>query len=234
MIKERRELDNIPVIVWGEKSNKAYIFVHGKMSNKESAETFAEIAASKGYQTISFDLPEHGERVDKEYKCNITNGVKDLKKIGDYVFINWKEVSLFGCSLGAYFSLNAYSDKTIKNCLFLSPIVDMEFLIHQMFTWFNITEEQLREKVEIPTPIDTMSWSYYQFVKNHPIDRWTAPTCILYGAKDNLQSFHVMEEFKRKFNCELTISENSEHSFMDESDKAIVEVWLKNHVGKNQ
>ena len=40
---------------------KVYIHVHGKMSRKEYAEAFAEIAEKKGYQTISFDLPEHGE-----------------------------------------------------------------------------------------------------------------------------------------------------------------------------
>ena len=52
-------IGKIPVIIWETKSDKAYIYVHGKMSDKESAETFARIAENKGYQTISFDLPEH-------------------------------------------------------------------------------------------------------------------------------------------------------------------------------
>ena len=48
-------IGKIPVIIWGAKSDKVYIYVHGKMSDKESAETFAQIAENKGYQTISFE-----------------------------------------------------------------------------------------------------------------------------------------------------------------------------------
>jgi alpha-beta hydrolase superfamily lysophospholipase len=230
MMKKKIYLENIPVIIWGEKSNKAYIFVHGKMSNKESAEAFAEIAASKGYQTISFDLPEHGERTDKQYKCNIANGIADLNQIGEYVFKKWKTVSLFGCSLGAFFSLHAYLDKHFENCLFQSPIVNMEYLIQQMFIWFNISEKQLKEKGEILTPVDTMSWPYYLYVKEHPIGKWTTPTHILYGAKDNLQSREVIDEFVRNFDCQLMVSQNSEHPFMNESDRTIVETWMKNNI----
>lgn len=41
------------------------------MSDNESAETFAQIAENKGYQTISFELPEHGERISEKYRCDI-------------------------------------------------------------------------------------------------------------------------------------------------------------------
>lgn len=234
MLKEKLYIGSIPAIIWGEKSDRAYIFVHGKMSNKESAEAFAEIAASKGFQTISFDLPEHGERTDKAYKCDIMNGIADLTQVGDYVFKKWEIVSLFGCSLGAFFSLHAYRNRRFENCLFQSPIVNMEYLIHQMFLWFHITEEQLREKGEIPTPVDTMSWPYYLYVKEHPVDKWTTPTHILYGAKDNLQSREVIDEFAGRFNCRLTVAENSEHPFMGESDKPIVEAWMKSSLLRAQ
>ncbi len=231
MNREKIYVANIPALLWGKQSNKAYIFVHGKMSNKESAEAFAEIAADKGYQTISFDLPEHGERsTNQEYKCDITNGIADLTQVGDYVFDKWNAVSLYGCSIGAFFSLHAYLGKHFENCLFQSPIVNMEYLIRQMFIWFNITEEQLRKKAVISTPIDTMSWSYYQYVKDHSINQWTAPTHILYGAKDNLQSREVIDNFVRNFNCQLTVSKNSSHPFMDNGDKAIVEDWMKNNI----
>ena len=228
MKKEKLNLGNIPVILWGEKSDKIYIFVHGKFSNKEAAETFAEIASSKGYQTISFDLPEHGERTDKKYKCNIMNGIADLTQIGDYVFKKWRVVSLFACSLGAFFSLHAYRNRNFENCLFQSPIVNMEYLIHQMLLWFHITEKQLKEEGEIETTIDTMSWPYYVYVKEHPVEKWTPPTHILFGTRDNLQSREVIDKFVDRFNCQLTVSEKSEHPFMEESDKAIVEAWIEN------
>lgn len=62
MITNRVNIGGIPALIWGEPSDKVYLCVHGKMSSKESAEGIARIAAQRGYQTISFDLPQHGER----------------------------------------------------------------------------------------------------------------------------------------------------------------------------
>lgn len=219
-------IGKIPVIIWGAKSDKVYIYVHGKMSDKESTETFAQIAENKGYQTISFDLPEHGERKSKNYRCDIWNGISDLHQISFYTFANWKSVSLFACSLGAYFSLQAYKDITFEKCFFLSPIVNMEYLIKNMFQWFHVTEEMLYTKREIPTPIDTLSWDYFQYVKKNPVTRWNSPTYILYGGKDNLQSLQVIENFTKSNSVLLTISEQSEYSFMGKGDDRIIKSWI--------
>lgn len=223
-------IGKIPVIIWGAKSDKAYIYVHGKMSDKESAESFAQIAENKGYQTISFDLPEHGERESESNRCDIWNGISDLHQISSYTFANWKSVSLFACSLGAYFSLQAYKEITFEKCFFLSPIVNMEYLIQNMFLWFNITEEMLYTKREIPTPIDTLSWDYYQYVKKNPVTKWSSPTYILYGGKDNLQSLRVIENFAKSNPVALTISEQSEHSFMGNGDDEIIKSWIYNNL----
>ena len=64
ILRERINIGGIPAILWGKPSKKVYIYVHGKMSRKEYAESFAETAELKGWQTLSFDLPEHGERTD--------------------------------------------------------------------------------------------------------------------------------------------------------------------------
>lgn len=227
MKTEKIYLGDIPVIVWGEQAEKAYIYVHGKMASKESAGSFAEIAVRRGYQVISFDLPQHGERQDAGCPCTIWNGVHDLHVIGEYVFAHWEKVSLFGCSLGAFFSLYAYRDKKLESCLFLSPIVDMEYLIHQMFLWFGVSERLLEEKKEIQTPVDTLSWDYYQYVKENPIVKWEVPTRILYGGRDNMQSLEVMKRFADKFHCCLTVSAGSEHPFMGENDDAVLAGWMQ-------
>ena len=230
MKKIRIEINHIPVLVWGEKSDKVYLCVHGKMSSKESAEEVANIAEQRGYQTISFDLPEHGERKNEDKRCDIWNGIHDLTVIGDYVFANWKEVSLYACSLGAYFCLNAYNTRKIKKCLFQSPILDMEYLIKQMMVWFEISEERLAREKEIETPIDIMTWDYYQYVKEHPVLKWNIETHILFAGRDTMQSLEIVREFVNNFNCVLTLSENSEHPFMGEEDGTIVEQWLQDNL----
>lgn len=230
MIVEKIYIQNIPVLVWGKKSEKAFIFVHGKMSSKESAADLAEIIDRLGYQTVSFDLPEHGERVEETGRCDIWNGIRDLTSIGDYVFERWSEISLFACSLGAFFSLHAYRARDIKSCLFQSPILDMEYLIRQMMLWFDVSEERLEQEREVDTPIDVLSWEYYQFVKRNPIKKWDTPTHILFGTRDHLQSAQVIHDFAGKFRCVLTEAENREHAFMSEGDDKLIKRWIESSV----
>lgn len=229
---ERKKLmiDGIPAILWGKPSRKIFIHVHGKMSRKEYAERFAEIAGEKGWQTLSFDLPEHGERTDTAHRCDVWNGIHDLNAIADYAFANWDNCALFACSLGAYFSLNAYGDRPFEKCLFQSPVVDMEWLVRHMMIWSNITEKQLEEKGEIPTDIDTLRWDYYSYILSHPITRWELPTAILYGGRDSLQPIEAIRNFADKFGAILTVSENSEHPFMSAEDIEITDKWLVENI----
>ena len=226
MIQQALRIGGIPAILWGRPSDRVYIHVHGKLSRKEYAEEFAALAEERGYQTLSFDLPRHGERQAEDTPCDIWHGVDDLRLIGAYVFPRWREVSLFACSLGACFSLHAWQDRPFRRCLFQSPIVDMDWLIRQMMGWFGVTEERLRREREIPTPVDVLSWDYWQYIREHPVVRWDAPTAILYAGKDNLQSEDVIRGFAEAHGCRLTIAENSEHPFMGEGDGAIVRQWL--------
>lgn len=230
MTKTRVEIGGIPALIWGEPSDRVYLCVHGKLSSKEAAEELAKIAAERGYQTISFDLPQHGERKCEPQRCDIWNGIRDLQIIGEYVFRRWREVSLYACSLGAYFSLHAYPERVFRRCLFQSPILDMEYLIRQMFLWFDISEERLEREKEIDTPIDLMTWDYFRYVLEHPVARWNAPTNILYGGRDDLQSYTVIQQFAGRFGCSVTLAENSEHPFMAEEDVLVVERWLRENL----
>ena len=217
---------DIPAIIWGEPSDRVFLFVHGKLSSKEAAAQLAELVRRRGYQTLSFDLPGHGER-DRAERCDVWNGVRDLRAVSDYVFARWKEVSLYACSLGAYLSLNLLGDRPVQRCLFQSPIVDMEHLTGKMMEWFGITPERLEREKEIDTPVDLMTWDYYRYVLAHPTDRWPHPTFILYGGRDDLQSREVIGRFATENKAVLTVSENSAHAFMDEPDAEIVGRWIE-------
>ncbi len=226
----RININNIPAIIWGEKSNRIFIAVHGNLSNKEDEviKILAEKVVSKGYQLLSFDLPEHGERKNNTtYLCKVQNCVKDLKQIIEYAKINYEEINLWACSMGAYFSLLAYKDEDIKQCLFLSPVVNMKVIIDNMMLWSNTTEEKLKEKQEIKTDFgQILYWDYYEYVKNNPITKWNKKTVILYGNKDNLQEKSIIKEFSNKFKCELSILENGEHYFHTEEQLKFYEKWI--------
>ena len=230
MKMQRIEINNIPAIVWGEKSNRVFIAVHGNMSSKEDEviKLLGESVTSKGYQVLSFDLPEHGERTDDHaYLCKVQNCINDLKQIMEYAKSNYEEINLWACIMGAYFSLLAYKDEVLTKCLFLSPIVNMKAIIDNMMKWSRVTEEVLKEKQEIKTDFgQTLYWDYYEYVKNNPITNWNKKTYILYGSADNLQDEKLIKDFANEFNCELSIFENGEHYFHTDEQLEYYKKWL--------
>lgn len=230
METKRIKINNIPSIIWGEKSSKVFIAIHGNMSNKEDKviEILANKVTNKGYQLISFDLPEHGERkIDTNYLCKVQNCVNDLKQIIEYAKANYNEINIWACSIGAYFSLLAYKDEDLKQCLFLSPVVNMKIIIENMMLWSNTTEKELNEKQEIKTDFgQTLYWDYYLYVKENPITNWNKKTYILYGNKDNMQNESVIKDFSNEFNCDLTILKNGEHYFYTEEQLNFYNDWL--------
>lgn len=110
MFKDKFKISNIPTVLWGEKSEKLFVAVHRNMSNKEDTviQILAKEAIDKGYQVLSFDLPEHSERKSHNTPCKVQFCVSDLSIIMNYAKERWNELSLFACSMGAYFSLLAY------------------------------------------------------------------------------------------------------------------------------
>lgn len=229
MKAEKIKVGKIPAIVWGEESDRAYIFVHGKESKKEYAAPFAALAEEKGYQVISFDLPEHGERTDGE-RCDVWCGKRDIEEIYDYSKSRWSHLSLFACSIGAYFSLNALDEKKIEKALFQSPIVDLRSLTEDMMLWFGVSKERLEKEKEIETPIDVLRLDYYNYIVSHPIEKWSVPTAVLYGGRDNLQTREVVSRFCERFCARLTVEEDCEHPFMAEGDEKILEKWYRENI----
>ncbi|MCY6958509.1 alpha/beta hydrolase [Clostridium brassicae] len=233
MIKQNLKIENIPAILWGEKSDKLFIAVHGYMSSKadEAIVILAEEAIARGYQVLSFDLPEHGDRKNENYPCKVQNCVQDLNTIMNYAHSLSNNISLFACSLGAYFSLLTYSDEQLRQCLFLSPVVNMERIINNMMTWFNVSEDRLKAEKEIPTPSgQTLYWDYYSYVKEHPIVNWNNQTSILYGSKDDLCEFDVVSTFVKQFDCDFQVMENAEHYFHTEEQLEFFRQWVKKHI----
>ena len=233
MLKINLAIRGIPAILWGESSDKLFIAIHGNMSKKDDdvIVILAEEAIAKGYQVLSFDLPEHGDRKGEDYVCKVQNCVSDLTAIMRYAQTISNHISVFACSMGSYFSLLAYRDLPLQQCLFLSPVLSMERIINNMMLWFNVSEERLKIEKEIETPIgQTLYWDYYCYVKSHPIDNWNKPTAILYGSDDNLSEFNVVSEFVKRYHCKLQVLEHGEHYFHTDEQLHYYRQWLKGNI----
>ncbi len=226
MKAETLKIRRIPALVWGKPSGCLYLYIHGKLGYKEEAKEFARIACRKGWQVLSFDLPGHGERkqeVDRFFPWYI---ISELESIWEYAARNWNTIALRATSIGAWFSMLSLAGKPLEKALFVSPILDMKQLIADMMQWSSVTVEQLKQEKEIPTSFgETLSWKYYTYAREHPIQKWDCPTKILYSGRDNLTGRDVVDNFCRRFSCKLTVMEDGEHWFHTEEQRDFLEKW---------
>lgn len=228
MKQKQTMIGHIPAVIYGSCSDKVYLFVHGQGGNKEEAESFAEIVLENDWQVLSIDLPEHGARKNETGRFFPWIVVPELQQIWDYMAVHWKQIAIRANSIGAWFSMLAFSDKNITRSLFVSPILDMEHLIYNMMGWAGVTEGLLEAKKTIPTPFgQTLSWDYLLYVKQHPIIKWNSETKVLYGTKDNLTERDVVDKFVNRFNCDLTVMEDGEHWFHTEEQLAVLYNWVR-------
>ncbi len=226
--------ENIPAVLWGNPRGKLIIEVHGNLSNKEDTviSMMARQAVRTGYQALSFDLPMHGERTNPEYPCIPQNCISDLLSVYRYAKTLAPEIYLFACSMGAYFSLLAYHNLSIRKCLFLSPLVNMERLIRSMMDYFGVSEERLQIERHIELPKGAyLDWDYYCFAKNNPVPcSWNSPIKILYGLNDNITGLKEITEFGMRFNAKVDIYKHGRHYFQSDEELRVFDKWAEKNL----
>ncbi len=231
MIEERLKIDHIPAVLYGEPSDRLYLFVHGKCGCKEEGEAFAEIVCPKGWQVLAIDLPEHGERQGGELGFDPWHVVPELRFVLLYARQGWGAIALRATSIGVWFSMQVFAGEPLEKALFVSPVLDMGKLIRNMMLWAGVDETRLQAEQEIPTDFgETLSWRYLQYAKEHPVTDWNASTAILYAGRDNLTDRATVDEFVHRFGCDLTVMEDSAHWFHNPEQLAVLRSWEEEHV----
>ena len=212
-------IDKIPALLWGNPSQKIFIYIHGQGGNKEEAEFFSKLVCKYDWQVISIDLPEHGERTIEKDRFNPWNILPELEMLITFVKDRWNEISLYANSIGAYFSMLAYKNEKINSCFFVSPVLDMKQLILDMMSWANVTMTQLKQ-------YQILSWKYLKYVLHNPIEKWNIATEILYSNEDELIKSDTIIDFSNRFNCSLTIYDSGEHWFHTEKQLEFLQSWI--------
>ena len=222
----------IPALIWGESSDKMIIAAHGSHSSKidDCMWVLADEAIKHGYQILSFDLPQHGERVYETDLIMPDECVRELMIMYGYAKEHAKKISLFGCSMGAYFQLLTFPTIDIERAWFLSPITDMERIIHNLMDYCHVTEEQLERMVTVENDIETLYYPYFQYVCKHPITNWPHKTYILRGEKDTLCEYSYVKHFSDSFGCELTEQKGGEHWFHTEQELEFFRFWIRDRL----
>lgn len=227
------KIQGIPSVLWGGPSDRVIIGVHGNMSSKTDIPMalLAQYCTARGFQLLTFDLPEHGDRKAERRLCNAQNCVADVAIVMEYAKAHWEKISLFANSMGAYFSMTALDSHGLEHCFFLSPIVDMKQLIENMLAWSDIPLERLEaEGVITSASGQVFYWDYYRYVADRPVTAWEAPTHILCGSSDVMSGPGINTAFAERFHCSLEVLPGGEHYFHTEQQLAAYQDWLERHL----
>ena len=194
------------------------IYVHGKGGCAEEAKHYRPLFPDS--DVIGFDYHAQTPWEAKE----------EFPRFFDLHSEGYDSVILIANSIGAFFSMNALAEKNISQAMFISPIVNMEQLIANMMMRSHVTENELEIKKEIPTEFgETLSWEYLCYVRKHPI-KWSVPTCILYGGKDQLTSRQTVSGFADQIGAKLTVMEDGEHWFHTEAQMKVLDQWISSSI----
>lgn len=194
---------------------KAVIYIHGKGGNVEEAQHYQRFFL--GVPVIGFD---YRAETPWDAMVEFNEFFADLQNTYD-------SISIIANSIGAYFALNAFESQQVETAWLISPVVDMEKLITDMMMWASVTEEELEKKRIINTNFgETLSMDYLTWVREHPIT-WEAPTRILYGSSDKLQSIETIKAFAQQTGAELTVMEGGEHWFHTKEQMTFLDGWIE-------
>lgn len=197
----------------------AVIYIHGKGGNVREADYYKKFFSDE-HDVIGFD-----------YKAEFPWEAKmEFPKFYEFIAPQYREIFLIANSIGAYYSMLSLKDKSIKEAMLISPIVDMEKLILNMMIWENVSEEKLYKEKTITTSFgETLSWKYLSYVRDNPI-AWNVPTSILYAENDNMTSLETMTNFANKISANLTVMKNGEHWFHTEEQMIFLDNWFKKFI----
>lgn len=194
---------------------KAILYIHGKGGSHLEAEQYKKNCL--GFDIIGIDYNDYLPWVVQN----------QIRSIYDKVHERYDYIYVIATSIGAYFVMHTLQTCDIGKALFISPVLDMERLILDMMSWANVSENDLREKKDIPTDFgETLSWKFLCFVRENPI-KWNVPTEILYAGNDNLISRQTVNWFINNHNAKLTVMENGEHWFHTDEQLAFLDIWMK-------
>ena len=195
--------------------NKVVVYIHGQGGNAKEADHYK--ALFKGCDVVGLDYTAQSPWEAKEE----FPALLEQKSKGD------TSVQIVANSIGAYFAMQALADWPVERSWFISPVVNMAQLITDMMGWAGVTEEELREKGEIPTAFgQTLSWEYLCYAREHPV-RWEIPTHILYGEKDTLTSYAAISAFAEQIHADLTVMKDGEHWFHTPEQMQFLDDWVR-------
>ena len=184
-----------------------------------------------GYQVLSIDLPEHGERKHGEEKiCAVDSGAGAAN--GDKTLSKQMEANQFAGEQHWRILFNAGDGKRqyrkgavcFADCGYGTADFDNDAPA-------KVTEAQRQEKGKIVTDFgQTLSWQYLCWIREHALQNWAIPMAVLYAGRDTMTDYETIETFAKKHAAKLTVYEQGEHRFHTPEQLEVLKKWERGNL----
>ena len=114
MEKIKLEVAGVPAVLYGKRSRKVCLYVHGKNGSAAEAARFARTACPAGWQVLAVDLPEHGTRKNSPEKLVPWVVTRELQTVYARMQPVWQHIRVYGVSIGAWFAIAAVAEVELK------------------------------------------------------------------------------------------------------------------------
>ncbi len=211
---------------WASNKHALIIMAHGFTGDKSEWGKFDKIATElnkEGFAVLAFDFSGHGESDDEEITIK-----KELEDMNSALLfaraLGYKEIGLFGHSLGGYISLKSCIPQ-IKAMVLTAPVTDkLKYELNEKYSPIQIKE--LKEKgamiknrnkgIRKKFIIQKEFFEDRNKIKpNEFLNKIKCPVLIIHGDKDDTiplnDSKIVMKYLSKK--SKLEIIKNEDHGF---------------------
>lgn len=220
-------LSGLPAVIYGEKTDRALFYVHGKYGCKEEAGGIAALLCPAGYTVLAVDLPAKGDCLPWEICPVLDEIIASLR--GECSFL-----ALLGVSIGAYFTLLTASVSLADRLLLLSPVVDMVSLIGGMMEEAGIGEEELKEKRTVVSKNgDLLSYDYLIYAREHAEYALPPFVSVLTAENDPLAPPEKAKAFAEKYGAYRVQYPGGEHWFHTEEELRARDLWIRDSLSEN-
>lgn len=206
-------IENIPALLLGPSSTCVYWFLHSEDGQKEDSEEFGKIAAAHGWQTLAVDIPLCGLGMDSQatYPDIV---VSELRKVYKYLSENWQQIAVRADGLNAWHIIMALRDKPLEQCLFVSPILDVQNAIDYL-------ARSNSAQTGPVLPNELLAKKYQIYAGQNPLSEWMVPTEILCTAED-IDMTQVFDGWKH---FRLTVEWNCDRVFAKPEELKLLRAW---------
>ncbi len=226
MIIQHFFISKIPALLYGEPSDRVFLYLHGQCGCKEDAERFAQAACQNQWQVASVAFPGYGERSQEQAVWEPEEILSELQDVMHELSEKWSKVALAACGLGAWFSLIAFANQPLQKILLISPILDLHSLAGAQKKSSQITGDFLPSDI-----LQSLPDSFWEFAKKYAaLPTPHAPTALIFGRQDSLTSFDAVESFVSKTHAKLTVLEEAGHRLSTPMELLLLDLWIQEQI----